>query len=453
VILSPLALSRGVLSFGDPALFQHVAKKLLTSPPACVRVVVLGGSISLVHAHPSKKRPDAPRNASDAWHQGFMELLRKRYPCAPPGHRLVNLAVAAVASDFWVDRVSEWREGAASSPLASADLVLVETAHNDVGDYRSDTHVNDRDRIVHYTELLIALLLTVPKPPALMYVAVSSRRGWEAREAERADAAPLHALVTTHWGVPHVSVIDALGPFVTPEARRWFDQSFIIDSVHHPTRLGHAIAGRLAAHQLMALLWSVALPPLPGGGAEAVYAPPAKLLRITDDDVRDYAQGRPLRMPATRLATDARFVSTGGAWSVGTDAPGRPLGLLCNVTGSSFSVVVAPSEMRRHVRAGKLRLVLLKAYDRMGVLGVNISAVTPEGSGGEARACLQGVLRRPVASAVIDAQWPLRVSEAATEVLSFDPRSLTDSCLAITITLLEANRPNNKAKLYNLVLL
>ena len=44
--------------------------------------------------------------------------------------------------------------------------------------------------------------------------------------------------VTRRHRVAHVSIIDALGPFDTPEAERWFVEGFNSDKAGHPSVTG-----------------------------------------------------------------------------------------------------------------------------------------------------------------------------------------------------------------------
>ncbi len=134
---------------------DHHSRRLLDRlrTGACLRVVVLGGSVSWgfgAHAH---KKPDR----GVAWPEHLRRKLNADYPCGrndssssngssssgSDGHIVENLSVRGVGSSYWELQLSNPTSralAALSPPLSSSsssstgagvDLILVETAAND----------------------------------------------------------------------------------------------------------------------------------------------------------------------------------------------------------------------------------------------------------------------------------------------------------------------------------
>lgn len=297
---------------------------------------MLGGSITQGHAF-NDKNPDKPKFMTDAWGAGLKALLDSRFPCGGEGHTLRNEARSAAATDMHLDLVCAWAQNA-TSPLATADLVVVESSVNDVGNIgqTADTHLNNEERVLKYTELLIARTLRAytPNNPALLYLGVSTRGVWRRRGDERSDAALTHLKVTRHYGIPHVSVMDALGPFATDSQEWWLENTFKDDRIGHPTRLGHDLAASLVMQQLLALILSLEHPMLPASVPPSPFALPAKLLAASEAELASYVDGRPLRIALVNMGKNGvdgqptRLVAPAEArgWEVRADLPFKPLG-------------------------------------------------------------------------------------------------------------------------------
>lgn len=495
LVLNPAALARGVLNFGEPELFRPVHAKLVArSPPACLSVLVLGGSISQGHAYAPETHPDRPVALEDAWPVVLKNLLDDRFPCGHEGHEVRNEARSAAGSDMHLDMVVAWSSNA-SSPLRRADVVVVESAQNDLHDMAgtADTHLDAGERALKYTELLVQRLLqSRSPPPGVLYLAASTRGRWDSLGwGGRQDAAHTHARVTRHYGLPHVSAVDALGPFVTPEQQAWLESVYKVDAIGHPTKLGHGACAALVMHQLLALLASVASPILAAAPAPPFSLPPT-LLAVDPAELEMYATGRPLRVAAVNLgergidSQPTRLVAPAEAngWEVRSDAPGKPPGLVATAVGSTVDVVITPDEAA-NIRWGKLHLLLLKSYERMGVLRVTLLAAPfPPGAApraapgdpgdpqllwrpvpaGQLAACKAalaapagggegGGAARVVAKFDVDCAWGHRVSELATEPLAFPPVG-PDACLVVRLEVAPARPPRgeNKVKLLSFVM-
>ena len=488
VVITPAAFFHGVITFGAPELLSGVASKLLRGE--CLRVIALGGSVTCATAGGVQNRSDHPHAVGDAWPARFGAALDAAFPCSGAGHAVANLCQGAVASDFWVERVAEWRaeeadaSAAGPSPLAGADLVVCDTAHNDVEELRHrEHHLDDGARIGKYNELLINLLLrprggggdVAAARPAVMYVALSSRKGFETRDQAapgggRADGVWAHAPVTRHYGVPQVSVVDALGPFApgSPQAA-WFAEVYKADGWGHPNVLGHQLGADLLVQLLLAHVASSQLRVLPSVGEAAPpppYVLPATMLYATDDELRMYTEGAPMHISAIEHSPArglVRVAALSGFEPI-TDVPGKPPGLIATAVGAFATWLVPPATLA--ARAGRLQGALhvlsLKTYDRMGTVRVQVLRTAAPGCEAldfSAPFSPQELRMEIIANATVDCLRPpeQRVSEVEVDALSFNATALVagGGCLLIHATVIDSAPPraDNKIKLMSFVLL
>jgi hypothetical protein len=172
------AFTQSIQYMGNGSSFYNVAHKLAASE--CLHIVVLGGSTtccsSLNNNHPGKCR-DGGQGSKDAWPSALEALFNAHSPTCKPSsnvakHTVINLCQQAVGTNVWVDLVSNWK-ASKDHPIYLADIIIVETALNDVEELRvsGQVHFGDGDlRIEEETEILIRLLLQLPQRPALVYL-------------------------------------------------------------------------------------------------------------------------------------------------------------------------------------------------------------------------------------------------------------------------------------------
>ena len=366
LVLGPGALAQSVRSFGDPAMFAGARAKL--SQGRCPRFVVLGGSISCGHGAGNTSLPTWPSGRGDAWPALFARLLKEAYKCEP---ELDNLCVPGQGSVFWTDRVSGWMR-APDHPILRADVVLVETAHNDI-EYAAgrDAHLVYDEKVEAYNELLLGLLLRLPNKPAVAYVAASTRTmAWASRADDRLDTTRQQTAVARHYDVALVSAVDGLGPFGTPARAAWFRDVFLFDVFGHPSKFGHAVVARLCANHFFNVIWALDLAP-----PDRPYAPPPRGLRVDKADVDLYADAHPLRISAEDFKDARRWAGVRqSGWEVRADKPGKPVGFLAFAAGSAITFDVSPADVAEHALAGALRIHYLKSYEHMGSFAVLVRA-------------------------------------------------------------------------------
>ena len=189
---------KGVVIEGDRSLWNQMAAKL--EKGGCVRVVALGGSIAWGH-HALSRKSD---QRGEAFPLLLGRFLNERFPCDGGGHVVENLSVRAVGTSFWLSNMHRHASNTSTTnkllaDMGAPDLVLVETATNDVYDNAADT------------ECLVRLLHTHFPRSALVWVTA----GWlsfgvSSRAPHHIDSQDAMAPVLRHYGVTLVSLRSAL---------------------------------------------------------------------------------------------------------------------------------------------------------------------------------------------------------------------------------------------------
>jgi len=137
-------LSKSLLNTGNHFLGNSYEFKLKNS--LCLNIVVIGGSVTCGMTYKSS-HPDRPNGKQDAWPASLGNILNANLECksengnnANNQHQIHNLCVGAVATDYWVDKVSNSMHSQNSenalmfSYIKTADIIIVETSINDVAE-------------------------------------------------------------------------------------------------------------------------------------------------------------------------------------------------------------------------------------------------------------------------------------------------------------------------------
>ena len=203
--LDPAVIERGVVEVGDTARLVRVMDRAERGEP--ITVGVLGGSIT------EGARASEPANCygarvADWWHTTFPKSTIT----------FVNAGIGATGSDLGAHRVQ--RNLLEKKP----DFVVVEYAVNDAGSPLA----------AETLEGVVRQILSAPQSPAAMLFFTMNQDGASRQED--------HVPVGRHYGLPMVSLKDALWPLVEQGTLAWTD--FEADEVH-PNDTGHAYAAQL----------------------------------------------------------------------------------------------------------------------------------------------------------------------------------------------------------------
>ena len=386
VVFGPEELARGMLNFGDSSRFEPVRKKLAHGQ--CLNVIVLGGSLTAGVGVLDDNDHRAPREFSDClasyknylYPSIFKAHLDRRFPCDDAaGHVVENLGRPAVSSDYWVSVAATWR---ANPPFNATDLVIVDTALNDIviSDLHHETALFDAtleqrvdpprhnavplpvgaERVYMYTELLVLLLRTLQPEPALLWLGTSTIGPPPVAPTpdQRADdAVKLHLPITRYHGVTHFGMMDALGPFLSPaQVDFFYNQWRVENSTGHCTFLGHRVIGTavLRVIELMARI----------DAREPMESRPP--LACSQGVVDMYMRSTPQIVPvATRHDS---FLRNSSGCSLREDRPGKP-GLICEAVGDSAMWTVDDTAF---ITRGEMKVGHMKSYVGMGTLRIQV---------------------------------------------------------------------------------
>lgn len=154
----------------------------------------------------------------EAWPAFLEEMLNARWPCVSGRHTVANLCQAGVGSDYWSNRIAAWLARGSDDalhPLMRADLVVVETANNDIStsndnikrtfsrDDEADWKRTAKSGTHAWTELLVRVLLSLPRAPALVWL-TASWRGFLKPPNFNRSATHSHKLVLQHYDIAQV---------------------------------------------------------------------------------------------------------------------------------------------------------------------------------------------------------------------------------------------------------
>lgn len=400
--------------------------------------------------------------------QGLRQTTYKTVPCDdnPNGHEDFNECMKAHGSSTFIDMVMKSRyyyaesltntsdskqiisatEARFTTRLISADLVMVDTAINDCDNERCGNAQN-------MTEILIHLLMQLPNFPSILYLGTSSKGPWKdrmdtPRNFRFAEVSEAQSEVARYYHLPYISVLDALGPFDTPEKVNFYLFSYQNGNritnrwSHHPSELGHEILAALIMHFMLVRYSGNGFQFHHDGDGEEnasvtrLFASqdhriPEKLMKITQDELDTYLNGKPVTVDANNYLPSP----LSSEWEYKEDVQGKP-GLMSFTVGSSVSYVIPmdPTTMTKFT----LHISLLKSYEHMGHVSVEVLFDDQK-----------------IADRTIDCLWQKQSSEAVIEPIDFYLRtnSLTKQLVVIfTIVKSHPPREENKIKLLGISL-
>jgi len=265
----------------------------------------------------------------------------------------------------------------------------------------------------------------------------------------RGDSTHLQMQVAKHYDLPHVSAIDGIGPLSTPEARSWFNASFLADKNCHISILGHQMVAVMIQNVLLIQYSAAKSSTIPGSPLSRAWLPP--LLVASEKDVEALSY-RPFSLDfRTRDRTASIFVKSHTFLNQGfqsiSDVPKKP-GMIASAPGSRIVFKIPENELQAYSNLqGSAHVELLKSYEHMGVANVTVHLTS-------ASPCtLEGAV--VISSLLVDCLWEDRVSESNVVILPVESSAplLKDStCLYVSVEVAESGRTENKIKLLDILI-
>ena len=447
LFLNPGVYLRSFVNFGDSSRFASALQKL--QGRQCLQVTALGGSVTCGAS--LSPHDDAPRGVEDAWPAVLATFLNNDYPCQDSGfteHKVSNLCQGGRSSDVWIDLILA-RDLQLHAQLANSDIVVVETAVNDIEELleRYPAAGTSVPPVRHKTEILLNQLLWAAPHAALIWLGTSHRgHAWSGDSNQsRGDAVKDHLVVTKHYNIPHVSAVDGLGPFTDEKQQDWFHNVFRTDGCCHLTRVGQRIVSHLVLKLIHLHLLTLSSHMSQAWERQAFNVP--RPLYLDAEHSKLYRESGTLHASFNDETGLSACVANKG-WAILEDKQGKPGLIAYNVT-DQVSFMFPADNVKQNVVHGELHIRLLKSYEHMGIIAVTLSAVDTDGSG-----CNIGVVGRPITETFIDCLWGSRTSVTSVEQLTFNASLLQDSCLAVNFLVSEASPPRseNKIKLMGFLL-
>jgi len=244
-VLGNFLLMKSISLFGSPLVWNPFVEKI--NSHACVRVIIMGGSIS----------EGQGLHGLDNYAKHLERALNVQYPdCFSSvevrgSHAVENMAVRGKGTNYWVNRMAE-RNGAIRRRLQVADLVIVETAVNDIKgltnlgptlSWGKETRNKKCGVVQIYTEILIHQFLGIFRSrrhnfPVLWFTAswrLGDRGFGESDRLNESSHYPTrHAneqarMVLKHYDFPQSSMLDLFMPLSSKSKRQFVGTNFISD--------------------------------------------------------------------------------------------------------------------------------------------------------------------------------------------------------------------------------
>ncbi|PNW79414.1 hypothetical protein CHLRE_09g414100v5 [Chlamydomonas reinhardtii] len=437
-------------------MMEPVARKLKNDQ--CITALVFGNSVSC----------GATVGRDQAWPHRLFEALNRVFPCRLNQthrgyHNLTVYCEGGRTSAFF----KEWLP-AELWAFNQTDLFFVDTDVTDgaltLSQQRDGYHGSIQDQIQSAADTLSALLLT--KRPydarqwngkALIWLASSSMglvgydsiiNPWDGNITQDRwmDCVPWYQPIMQHHGVPLLSTIDALGPFRSNASKAWFHWNFLRDHWDHPDVPGHEFMTELIMHYIKTVVASVDML-LPWETVREPYEVRSPI-KAEYSNVRMFVDANPFFILLHRLGgqyDNPGFFEhmLGGKkcddWAIGEAKPG----FISTKINATCGWVVNATEVQEHVKYGRLHIMVMKSYEHMGVMGVEVRAVGQP-------TCTSATLPmepRLLNSTSVDLLWTSHSSMGRTHHLNIGTAFPQGACLLINVTVMPTSRAENKVKL------
>lgn len=442
--ITPSVARQATLSWGNDASWVGVADRV--GAGEALRVWVLGASPSCGHQSTVHLSGGPPQEAAVGLNHTFGGVLLTGLSALYPGaHEVTTECHGGAATDRWTQEVAHWRMMHEGPFKKGADIVIVEAGLTDGGEARVVHRVN---------EILLRQLFAATPRPAVILLSSAGVREWSGPKQRTSDAARVHQVVATHYGVRQVSPVDALEPFEMAGRVDWLLTRLRSDLSGHPSLVGHDLIGGLLLHAVAEQVACARSRFLPSDPPPLPRQPALAYNRASE--VAAFVRGRPkvLRLDE-RDDTQRGFdywKPTPSNWTLYAD--GQDPGLIAHDVGAVLEFEFPPNVVRQNFRYKTAVVTVLKTYEGTGTLRARVSAGAWKGGPewGEGKGTC--VAHREMCTKVVDTLWTNHYSEPVGEEL-VDLEHLQDgSCVIIEVMVIASTPPrvHNKVKLYSLAI-
>eukprot|EP00928_Gymnodinium_smaydae_P003834 TRINITY_DN11352_c0_g1_i1.p1 TRINITY_DN11352_c0_g1~~TRINITY_DN11352_c0_g1_i1.p1 ORF type:complete len:584 (+),score=36.85 TRINITY_DN11352_c0_g1_i1:68-1819(+) len=438
----------------------------------CLKIVALGGSVTYGHflcrrgCDCFKSPYPAPSSIGNsiAWPERLKEWLDARHPCGSQGHEVNNLGFPAKGSDFFANKIMEWKADA-EHPLLKADLVIIEAAVNDLPEFQASMSKGREtgDSVKSFTELIARQLLQLKNKPALLWAELAFKDLMDKSNSFPPTGLVIdaHRAVTAHYGLSHVSAYHALQATL-PSMREWLMTYYLWDDVHL-SLTGQRLAAQIIGHFLTVEdELKVAAPSL-----GSIPLLPARWIPASVDEA--YLSGKVERHEFTdfskiapNIVVNAVNGNTGTLSTAFTvDSNVLKPGLKAKAAGSELLLGFYMPSLAEGSRKLFLSLGLLKSQSSMGVVEVSFRTSSSTSESCHLQATFNATLDAAFSKVVgngddldfrkktVDCLWEAKYTTYATERFRvIVPHG--HSCLWMHAQVLSSGRMKNEIELFDL---
>lgn len=414
-------------AFAYPALLQHYLNEVWP----CVREV---DPLTRSVFNMSYPNPQLLDSSTENLNQSLTHI--------PGTHFIDNQCKAAVGTPYWYQHVLQ--DMNVPQPKYSPDLILLEAGINDVIDDPASY-----EYCKQYSETFVQMIGRLPNKPSLLYVDIGERlETWRGETVRKMDAGQVHYLVTKYYDVPHISMVDGLGPFYSNDAVDWYQNFYRAGDSTHISKTGHRIVATVILNLLYEHTLSVQYPLFNGATANVIDYTTQKMLFISPVDLETMYNRNPVRFDFvyTDHNNDRLTMTHDTSWELTEEVKGKK-GFSSRTIGSHVTITIAPRDVSAKIIFGKLYITTLMSYEHMGSFRVTLSRTLSDSSKG---ASFQE-------SKVFDSLWSEHTSELETHLFILDPTKLKanhlqETSLIIDIEVVNSSpeRVENKIKLTEL---
>jgi len=488
--INPFVVQKAISNVGS--LSRKVIKKIMNNE--CLHFQVFGGSVSAGNTCCIITSLEEKPSFHTAYPHSFIGLMNTYLPCNNGSHTINVIAEGGMHTGSWMNQIIS-KEKHVIQSILEADIIIMDTTVNDIAEgleqkemlakeQKYYTHeIDDKTRLEARIEILIHMFIRYNPQVSILWLGTSSRINWDQNGNPvivRGDSNDAIQEVLRYYDIPHINVINGIGPFITPKQKHWFETIFRYDSCCHPSVTGHDLIGRILYHYFVNIYQAKEYPLYDGSfalnsmvsihsyshsqdsnlnddnnhvNAKNVSFNNIKLQFASQEYLTTYISTNSLVVSLVHPPIQYEVVSKRKGWSVKTDRPGKPEGYLASDVGDTFGLEIRGKELSLHLLSYKIHINMLRTYENIGMFQVDIGRKTKINDVSSISSSTK------IQTIIVDSQWKHLFSQHDTEEINLykeDWQNLTTKeFMSLNITIIPAvpeTRVINKVKLFSIVI-
>ena len=420
-----------LISVGFSEKFRALKEKI--SRKENVRIIAFGGSITVGAAAGRDVTPWPELLQIFSHAMGYESIFVK------------NNALRAHGTSIFIDKIPFFKS-TPGHPILDADIVIYETAANDVmGLVHESLHgqrfgIKATDTIAQEVEIVVRQFLSLPKRPIVIFLEASSRHQWLPSAAVFS-----HQQVALQYGIPQLSMLHMFsGGELSETLRSWAERYYRADGCHI-NAFGQKLVAVALFHFLDLLFcdkWGN-LDTMDRTSFRTIDDPP---FLSSAEYSRMYETGKPVFISPFNYKD---YLAMPTAFEDSFDRR-HYIASRSNDTGASVIFRIE----KQNVHFGLVVVEYMGSYTRMGSFAVSLYdkwEPPPESSGVSRECAAHFPSQRPIATSKVDACWTTKVTISVTAQVFFNATG-ADLYLCIEVVPASPPRPSNEVWLPGVVI-